>query len=74
MMARLRAHEEMKPALMAALADARQAVNEYENACAWLLSVASTFAEPIAVEVWVLDPTFTQVVPMAWLRTAWWGC
>ena len=52
----------LTPVLVAALADAQQAVVEYDGACAWLLSVASEFTDPLAVEVWVLDPALTQVL------------
>jgi 8-oxo-dGTP diphosphatase len=61
----------LTPVLAAALADAQDAVDEYDNACAWLLSVASAFTEPLAAEVWVLNPTYTQVLLVAHRWRGW---
>jgi hypothetical protein len=47
---------------VAALADAETAVFDYENARGWFRSVAATFAAPLAVETWVLDPSLRQVL------------
>jgi 8-oxo-dGTP diphosphatase len=45
-----------------ALAEAQRAVFEYDDAVTWLRALADDFAEPLAVEVWVLDPTLTSVL------------
>ena len=50
------------PSIVAALGDAEAAVFDYENARGWFRSVAATFAEPLAVETWVLDPSLHQVL------------
>lgn len=55
-------HGEQALAVAAALADAQSAVFEYDDACSWFSSVASDFSEPLAAEVWVFDPTFSQVL------------
>ena len=55
-------HAQLSPVLAAALADAEGAVTEYDDACAWLRSAAPTFAEPLAVEVWVFDPALEEVL------------
>jgi 8-oxo-dGTP diphosphatase len=46
----------------AALADAEAAVAEYEGAIAWFSGRVDSYRAPIAVEVWVLDPTLTRVL------------
>lgn len=46
----------------AALADAGAAVTEYEGAIAWFACRADSYQAPVAVEVWVLDPTLTRVL------------
>ncbi len=46
----------------AALADAEAAVAEYEGAVAWFAGRVDSYAEPVAVEVWVFDPTLTRVL------------
>lgn len=46
----------------AALADAEAAVDEYEDAIAWFSGRVDSYRMPIAVEVWVLDPTLTRVL------------
>jgi GNAT superfamily N-acetyltransferase len=48
--------------LAAALADADAAIFEYEQARGRFRSVAATFTEPLAVEVWVLDPSLHQTL------------
>lgn len=46
----------------AARADAGAAVAEYEEAVAWFAERRDDHAAPLAVEVWVLDPTRTRVL------------
>jgi 8-oxo-dGTP diphosphatase len=46
----------------AALADAKAAVDEYEDAIAWFAGREDSYRMPLAVEVWVLDPTLTRVL------------
>jgi hypothetical protein len=46
----------------AALADAEVAVAEYEGAVAWFSGRVDSYRMPLAVEVWVLDPTLTRVL------------
>ena len=46
----------------AALADAEAAVAEYDGAIAWFSGQMGSYRTPIAVEVWVLDPTLTRVL------------
>lgn len=45
----------------AAVADARLAAMEFDDAQAWLRA-RQTLMEPIAAEVWVTDPTYTHVL------------
>jgi len=53
----------LQPALAAAaLVDAEAAVAEYEGATAWFSGRVDSSRTPIAVEVWVLDPTLTRVL------------
>lgn len=49
-------------ALQAALVDADAAVFEYEQARSWFRGEAARFCEPLAVEVWVFDPSLQQVL------------
>ena len=53
---------DLPAAITAALADARDAVFEYDDACDWFAARAATFREPLAVEVWVLDPSLSHVL------------
>ncbi|HEX4815942.1 MAG TPA: NUDIX hydrolase [Nonomuraea sp.] len=46
----------------AALADARLAVLEFDDALAWLERARQQPMEPLAAEVWVTDPTFSHVL------------
>ena len=53
----------LPPAVAAvALADAEAAVAEYEGAIVWFSGRVDSYRMPIAVEVWVLDPTLTRVL------------
>ena len=45
----------------AAVADARLAVMEFDDAQAWL-HARQTLMEPLAAEVWVTDPSYTYVL------------
>lgn len=45
----------------AAVADARLAAMEFDDAQAWLRA-RQTLMEPLAAEVWVTDPTYTHVL------------
>ena len=53
---------ELPAALQAALLEADRADVEYENARSWFRAQAPTFCEPLAVEVWVFDPSLQQVL------------
>jgi 8-oxo-dGTP diphosphatase len=53
---------DVPPHLHAAVSEARRAVLEYDDACDWLISAAAHLAAPIAVEVWVFDPSLQQVL------------
>jgi 8-oxo-dGTP diphosphatase len=46
----------------AALADASAALAEYEGAITWFADQMHSFREPLAVEVWVLDPSLSYVL------------
>ncbi|MEU7068315.1 NUDIX domain-containing protein [Streptomyces sp. NPDC046161] len=48
--------------LEAAVADARLAVREYDEALAWLDRARQAPMEPFSAEVWVTDPSFTHVL------------
>ncbi|MGW6412846.1 NUDIX hydrolase [Streptomyces vinaceus] len=48
--------------LEAAVADARLAVREYDEALAWLDRARQAPMEPLSAEVWVTDPSFTHVL------------
>jgi 8-oxo-dGTP diphosphatase len=50
------------PVTAAALADASAAVAEYEGAVAWFADQMDRYEEPLAVEVWVLDPSLARVL------------
>ena len=49
-------------ALAAACADVADAVFDYDDARGWFDSRLDTFAEPLAVEVWILDAEFRNLV------------
>jgi 8-oxo-dGTP diphosphatase len=63
--------DELPAALKAALADADAATLEYEEARSWFRSAAPTFCEPLAVEVWVFDPSLQQVLLVAHRWRGW---
>jgi 8-oxo-dGTP diphosphatase len=48
--------------LEAAVADARRAVLEFDDARAWLEDVRWKKMEPLAAEVWVIDAVFSHVL------------
>uniref|UniRef100_UPI002F906AFF NUDIX hydrolase n=1 Tax=Streptomyces sp. NBC_01001 TaxID=2903713 RepID=UPI002F906AFF len=48
--------------LEAAVADARLAVREYDEALAWLDRARKVPMEPLSAEVWVTDPSFSHVL------------
>lgn len=48
--------------LEAAVADARLAVHEYDNARAWLDQACQEPMEPLSAEVWVTNPASTHVL------------
>jgi 8-oxo-dGTP diphosphatase len=53
----------LEPAVAAvALADATAAAAEHEDAVAWFTARLVGYRAPLAVEVWVLDPTRTRVL------------
>jgi 8-oxo-dGTP diphosphatase len=55
--------EVLPPAVaVAALADAAEAATEYEDAVAWFTARMDDYSGPMAVEVWVLDPTLARVL------------
>ncbi|MFJ5984400.1 NUDIX hydrolase [Lentzea sp. NPDC092896] len=45
----------------AAVAEARLATSEFDDACEWL-SARPTLVDPLAAEVWVFDPAFSDVL------------
>ncbi|MFF4104322.1 NUDIX hydrolase [Streptomyces sp. NPDC001903] len=49
-------------AVEAAVADARLAVREYDEALAWLDRARQAPMAPLSAEVWVTDPSFTHVL------------
>jgi 8-oxo-dGTP diphosphatase len=49
-------------ALEAAIADTRDASLEFDDAQAWLDRARRETMEPLAAEVWVTDPAFSQVL------------
>lgn len=53
---------DLPAALQAALVDADRADVAYEQARTWFRAQAPTFSEPLAVEVWVFDPSLQQVL------------
>jgi 8-oxo-dGTP diphosphatase len=46
----------------AALADATHAAAVYDDAVAWFTARVDGYSDPLAVEVWILDATLSQVV------------
>ncbi|WP_433177332.1 NUDIX hydrolase [Actinoallomurus sp. CA-150999] len=48
--------------LEAAVADARLAVSEFDDARAWLEHARQGPTEPFAAEVWVTDPAFSHIL------------
>jgi 8-oxo-dGTP diphosphatase len=46
----------------AALADATEAVAEYEDAVAWFTARMGSYSDPLAVEVWIFNATLSHVV------------
>ena len=57
----IRSPFEQRP-LDAAVADAGDAVLEFDQARAWLRSALAGAVEPLGAEVWVLDPALEQIV------------
>ncbi|GGK71067.1 hypothetical protein Sme01_27010 [Sphaerisporangium melleum] len=58
-------------ALEAAVADAGLAVWEFDEARAWLERARHGPMEPLAAEVWVIDPAFTHVLLVRHRRRGW---
>jgi 8-oxo-dGTP diphosphatase len=60
-------------AVEAARADARRAVEEFDDARAWLAAAARTPASmaPLGAEVWVFDGTLTRVLLVRHPRRGW---
>ncbi|GAB2468618.1 hypothetical protein GCM10027187_41020 [Streptosporangium sandarakinum] len=48
--------------LDAAAADARRAVQEFDDARTWLEEARTGPMEPLAAEVWAIDPTFSHIL------------
>lgn len=55
----------------AAVADAHQAVAEFDNAREWLRTAEASEAEPLATEVWVFDTELTHVLMVSHRWRGW---